>query len=105
MLDAEVDLLVVAEASDGMEGIRLSREFWPDVVVMDYSMPGMKGDAATREIRSTLPNVAVVALSLHDDKGIRGRMQEAGAAEFILKSHASGALPDVIRKAAATLSN
>jgi CheY-like chemotaxis protein len=59
--------MVVGEAASGEGALELAPEAAPDVIVMDVSMPGMGGIAATAHLRRLLPTTAVVMLSLHDD--------------------------------------
>ena len=59
ILEDDPDLVVVGEASDGDEAVRLAAALAPDVVVMDYAMAGMSGLAATRVILERSPTVAI----------------------------------------------
>ncbi len=88
LLDKEPDMEVVAEAEDGRTTVRLSREFTPDVVIMDITMPGLNGIEATRQIVSELPDIKVIALSMHSDKKFVKEMLSAGASGYLLKDSA-----------------
>jgi DNA-binding NarL/FixJ family response regulator len=68
LLDAQVDITVVAEAADGEEAVRHAVEHRPDVVLMDIRMPGLDGLAATRAIAADarLADVRVVVLTTFD---------------------------------------
>ena len=84
-LELEPDLEVVGEAGDGATAIALARECRPDVVIMDLAMPVLDGIAATAALRATLPTIAVILHSLHDDVVTRARARAAGACAFVPK--------------------
>lgn len=77
---------VVAEASSGDEAIEKALESKPDVILMDIGMKGMDGITATRKLRSKFPEVRVIGLSMHAEKGYIRGMLEAGAYGYLLKS-------------------
>jgi NarL family two-component system response regulator LiaR len=98
-LDAELD--IVGEAADGAEAVRLAAALKPDVVLMDLVMPGMDGIAATRTIRSQLPDVEIIALtSVLEDASVVGAVR-AGAIGYLLKDTQADELCRAIRAAAA----
>ena len=100
LLDKEPDLSVVGEGEDGQAAIELVNELDPDVVIMDVVMPNVNGVQATREIASSRPQVKVIALSLHADKGFVEAMRIAGASGYLLKDHAFTELAVPIRAVA-----
>ncbi|MBI5443320.1 MAG: response regulator transcription factor [Deltaproteobacteria bacterium] len=77
---------VVGTASCGEEGLRLSAELRPDVVVLDVSMPGLSGIETTRRLLSESPETRVIALSMYSDDRFVSSMLEAGAVGYLLKS-------------------
>ena len=101
LIDGEPDMKVVAEASDGNEAIRRTRELKPDVIVMDISMPGMNGLAATRELKKILPDAVIVTLTRHGDDAYLQELLRAGASGYVLKRSAPTELLHAIRGAAA----
>ncbi|MBL9102396.1 MAG: response regulator transcription factor [Myxococcales bacterium] len=101
MIEALPDMAVVGEASDGESAVRQTAMVRPDVVVMDVSMPGMNGVEATRELHRRCPEVRVVALTAHEDRGYLQQLMAAGAAGFVLKRAAVEDLVRAIRDAAA----
>src|SRR5687767_4173138 len=91
---------VVGEAGDGLEAIACVEALRPDVVVMDLSMPRMDGVEATRRISREHPRVRVVALTAHDDREHMEKLQQAGAAGYVVKRSATADLIEAIRAVA-----
>ncbi len=86
VLEQEQDLEVIGEARDGEEAVHLADELLPDVILMDIAMPKMDGLEATRRIKASHPDIAVLVLTIHsDDQHIIGIL-EAGAAGYLTKS-------------------
>lgn len=91
------DLVMVGEASSGVEGIRLCQVLQPDVVLMDLVMPEMDGVTAIKTIHATLPNTKIIALSsFSEDKLVRSALQ-AGATSYLLKNVSADRLAEAIR--------
>ncbi len=86
LLDKDPDIAVVGEAEDGRSAVELTRKIKPHVVVMDVVMQGMNGIEATRQITQEMPDVKVLALSMHTHSWFIGKMKEAGAKGYLLKS-------------------
>lgn len=85
LLEKEPDIEVVGEAEDGRKALELARELLPDIVVMDITMPNLNGIDATSRIVRELPNVEVIALSIHSNSRFVADMLKAGASGYILK--------------------
>ncbi|MCB9639783.1 MAG: response regulator transcription factor [Myxococcales bacterium] len=85
LLSQAPDLLVVAEASDGNEAVRLALEHQPDVIVMDIGLPYLNGVDATAQIRQQLPQTQVLILSMHSGEEYVRPAIRAGARGFLLK--------------------
>jgi two-component system, NarL family, response regulator NreC len=100
LLDSQPDIQVVAEAANGALAVEYTLRLRPHVVIMDLSMPGMNGLAATRAIKQDSPATAVVALTRHDDAAFVEELKNAGATAYVLKQSPSRALLDAIRAAA-----
>ena len=99
-LTTQPDLLVVADAEGGAEGVALAAQYVPDVVLMDLVMPDMDGVEATRQLKRVSPRSQVIVLtSYHDDEHIFPVLR-AGALSYMLKDVGVDALADAIRKAA-----
>jgi DNA-binding NarL/FixJ family response regulator len=100
-LELEPDIELVGEASNGLEALELTRQFKPDVVLMDLLMPKMDGVSATEIIRQELPPTQVIALtSVLEDQAIFDAIR-VGAISYLLKDTESEKLCDAIRAAAA----
>ena len=93
------DITVIGEASNGGEAIALAQALHPDVVLMDISMPSTDGVAATAALCASVPQSAVVLLSLHDDATMRARARAAGAVTLVGKQEGVKALLAAIRAA------
>ena len=100
LIDAEPDLVVVGEASNGVEGVEQARTLLPDVAVMDISMPEMDGLEATRRIRQECPAVHVLILTVHAQEKYLFPVLKAGGAGYVLKSTVDTELLDAIRAVA-----
>jgi signal transduction histidine kinase/CheY-like chemotaxis protein len=98
MLNLHEDVEVIDEASDGEEAIGKARELQPEVILMDVSMPTMDGIEATRHIRSELPHIRIIGLSMHDKQDLAERMIEAGASAYCTKDGDSRLLLSAIRE-------
>ena len=85
LLEAEQDILVVSEAVNGLEALKLVEIHHPDVVLMDIAMPGMDGLEATRQIKARWPEVKVLCLTMHRSDEYFFEMLKAGASGYILK--------------------
>jgi len=88
--------IVVGEAQDGREAVRMARALEPDIVLMDIAMPHLNGIEATRSIVSTNPLIRVIGLSAHADGRFVEAMLQAGALGYLLKEHAAEHLFDAI---------
>ena len=101
LINAEPQMEVSGEAGDGRTACQEVQELQPDVVVMDVSMPKMNGAQATAQLKQACPNVKVLALTVHEDKGYLRLLLEAGASGYVLKRAAAEDLIHAIRTVAA----
>jgi DNA-binding NarL/FixJ family response regulator len=97
VLEKEIDIEIVAEATDGRAVLELAEKLKPDVIVLDIAMPIMSGIEATRKICNKYDNVKVVILSMHSDKRFVSRALKAGAQGYMLKDCAAEELIRAIR--------
>lgn len=100
LIDAQADMQVVGEASDGRAAVDAAMSLKPAVVVLDISMPVMNGLAAARVIRDRAPDTAIVALTRYGDSAYVKDLLEAGACGYVLKQSPSNELLQAIRAAA-----
>lgn len=97
LLESAADLVVVGEAQNGQEALRLAKELRPNVIVMDVTMPLMDGVEATRRIKQEMPGVGVLALTIHEGADYFFRMLKAGASGYVPKRAAPDELLQAIR--------
>jgi DNA-binding NarL/FixJ family response regulator len=97
VLDAEADIEVVAEASDGREALNLALAEEFDLAILDLTMPRLTGLQAARELGRYKPEMKVLILSMHDDEQYLFEALRAGASGFVLKSAADRDLVDACR--------
>ncbi len=97
ILDDIESMSVVGEAGDGLELLKLLRREPADMVILDISMPGMRGIEATREIRAAHPGIKVLILTMHRDLEYFYHAISAGAQGFLLKEDADVELLTAIR--------
>ncbi len=101
LLASESDVEIVGEAGTAQEALDAVRLLKPTVVLMDIGLPDLSGIDATREIKRTNPEVAVVALTIHEDEEYFFKMLEVGAGGYVPKRAAPEELLTAIRAAAA----
>jgi DNA-binding NarL/FixJ family response regulator len=98
ILEDEPDIVVVGEAGDGSEAVRLARELKPNVIVMDCAMPGLNGLDATRQILKKQQGSLVLMLSMHPEDTLVRQALEAGARGYVLKNAVDLELGAAIRR-------
>ena len=100
ILEAAPDMIVVGEAEDGVEAVKLAQEEQPEVMLMDIRMPLRDGIAATEAIRKALPNVHVLLLTTYDTPELVIEGLRAGAAGYLLKDSSAEELCAAVRTVA-----
>ena len=100
LINAQPDMEVVGEASDGQAALGQTGTCTPDIVVMDVSMPRMNGTQATQAIKRACPDTKVLALSMHEDMTYLRGLLEAGASGYLLKRSAPQDLIVALRSVA-----
>jgi DNA-binding NarL/FixJ family response regulator len=99
ILETVPDLTVVAEASDGVEALRLGDREDIELAVLDVAMPRMSGLSVARELVKQRPDVRVLMLSVHDNEQYFFEALKAGASGYVLKSEANRDLIEACRAA------
>jgi two-component system NarL family response regulator len=97
LLKTVPDLAVVAEASDGEQGVAAFREHRPDVTLMDLRLPGIGGAEAVKQIRREFPDARIIVLTTFDGDEDIYRAVQAGARGYMLKGMFGDELMDGIR--------
>jgi DNA-binding NarL/FixJ family response regulator len=85
LLSLRSDVEVVASVGDGAEAVEAAKRTAPDVVLMDYRLPGLDGVQATRAVREACPDVTVVCLTASANVKEREALVEAGAVQCLTK--------------------
>src|SRR5262249_22980556 len=97
LVNAEPDLKLVAEASNGKEALDAFRAHRPDVTLMDLQMPEVDGLEAIQHIRGEFPDARIIVLTTYTGDVQVLRALKAGARAYILKGHVHKELLDTIR--------
>lgn len=97
LLDAEPDIEVVGEASDGSEALDLVQHLQPHVVLMDIAMPVINGLDATRKIKRDWPDINVLVLTMHRSEEYFYEVLKSGGSGYILKAADSNDLVNAVR--------
>jgi DNA-binding NarL/FixJ family response regulator len=101
LLSAESDFMVIAEAETGSAAVELAERLNPNLILMDVSLPGLNGAEATRQIKSTRPEIQILALSVHEEVSFARMLLDAGASGYALKRSACDELVRAVRIVAA----
>jgi len=96
LLSSQPDIEVVGEAATGAEAVTRARELGPDIVLMDITMSGPDGLEAIRQVRQSLPQTRVLALTMHDNLNYLREVLEAGGSGYVLKKAADTELLSAI---------
>ncbi len=100
LLENERDVEIIGEAASASEAIEAALRLKPTVILMDIGLPDLSGIDATREIKKRVAEVAIVALTIHEDEEYFFKMLEAGASGYVPKRAAPEELLTAIRAAA-----
>ncbi len=98
VLGARSDLEVIGEAADGLQLLDLLDRTLPDIILLDISMPNLRGIEAIHEIKKAHPHVKILILTMHKDKQYLEQAISAGARGYLLKEDADTELFSAIDK-------
>lgn len=103
LLGLRADVEIVASVADGSDAAPAAQQYSPDVVLMDYRLPGLDGVQATAAVRTACPGVAVVCLTASANARETEALYEAGAAACLTKDQELEEIVDAIKRAAGRL--
>jgi DNA-binding NarL/FixJ family response regulator len=96
-LSEKTDILLIAEADNGVELLHLLKNNEPDVILLDIQMPVMDGVTALPEIRKLYPSVKIIILSMHNEHSMISKLMEIGANSYLTKNTDSDTIYEAIR--------
>jgi DNA-binding NarL/FixJ family response regulator len=99
IIDGQEDMVVVGQASDGIEAIVKTHELRPDLILMDIQMPGCDGLEATRQIKREAPETTIVMLTVRDEDEKLFEALKLGAQGYLLKNIRSAEMLPMLRGA------
>lgn len=100
ILELECDMTIIGEAANGIEAMTSVARLRPDVVLMDINMPECNGVEATKRIKQSVPDLAILVLTIHDDSEYLFEVLRAGACGYLLKDVEPARLIEAIRTVA-----
>jgi len=97
ILELEDDIVVIGQASNGNEAVKIARECKPDVILMDINMPVANGIQAIKELRQDQNQFKIIVLTIHQDREYLFKTIQLGAEGYVLKDAEPYVLIDAIR--------
>ena len=97
LIEKHSSMEVIAEAENGIQTLEIARREKPDVIIMDIAMPDINGIEATRQLKSEMTDIKIVALSMHSDRRFVTEILKAGASAYVLKQSAFEDLEKAIK--------
>lgn len=97
LLSSAPDVEVIGEAEDGRDATEKAKKLKPDVLLIDIGMPNMNGIEATRILKKEMPDLKIIAVSMHSDRQFVKGILEAGADGYLLKNCTYRQLIDAIQ--------
>jgi len=97
LLEAEADLSIAGEAADGLEAVKLIEQERPDVLIVDWMMPGLGGLEVIRQARNASPHTRCIVLSMHANEAYVLEALKNGASGYVLKEESHAAMVEAVR--------
>ena len=97
LLKATGDIVVVGEAANGRQAIKLAADKKPDIILLDVELPDMRGDYVLQRIRSETPGIKCLAISAYSDRQYVLGMMNSGASGYLTKEVIPAMLVNAIR--------
>jgi DNA-binding NarL/FixJ family response regulator len=98
LLEQHPDIEVGGIALSGEEAILLAANIRPDLVLVDFQMPGLNGIETTRALKAQDPDIPVIIVTAHDDEEYRIAAREAGANDWVSKTEIADVLDRIIEE-------
>lgn len=97
LLEKHADIVVVGEATNGLEALRIVEELKPDVLLLDMEMPGLSGVEVARRLKSVCSTARLLVLSAYDDEQYIFALLSSGAAGYLTKDEVPTMIGDAVR--------
>ncbi len=101
LLEAEPDLKIVGEASDGLEAVQLTEKFRPDILIVDLMMPGLNGLEVVKQVKERCPTTCCIVLSMQSADVYVVEALKAGALGYVLKETGPSELVNAVQQVVA----
>jgi DNA-binding NarL/FixJ family response regulator len=98
LLTSQSDIEVICEAVDGDDALEKAREHFPDLVLLDITMPTTNGLEVARILKREFPSMHILIVSQHDSRGFQWAALAAGASGYVVKSNAAQDLIPEVRR-------
>ena len=97
ILSSFADLDVIMEADSGIQLLEMLKDYTPDVILLDYTMPEMDGYETLQKVNKSYPNIKVIMLTMHYDERLMAFMMQNGANGYLLKDESSTVVREAIK--------